>query len=66
MFNFFYGCANQQPPGGGEEDKIPPKVKILEPRANTLNNRGNSLSFEFDEYVDRRVFRMHFKYFSPN
>lgn len=61
MLNFLSGCANQQPPGGGEEDKIPPKVKILEPKANTLNYRGNSLSFEFDEYVDRRSFQDAFR-----
>ena len=61
MLNFFSGCANQQPPGGGEEDKIPPKVKVLEPRANTLNYRGNSLSFEFNEYVDRRSFQDAFR-----
>ncbi len=55
------GCANQQPPGGGEEDKIPPKVIIDGPNINTLNYRGNSISYEFDEYVDRRSFQDAFR-----
>jgi hypothetical protein len=58
---FIYGCANQQPPGGGLEDKIPPKVKIIAPQPNTLNFKGNSISYEFDEYVDRRSFQDAFR-----
>lgn len=62
LFVFFgSGCANQQPPGGGDEDKVPPKVKILEPGPNTVNFRGNSLVFEFSEYVDRRSFQDAFR-----
>jgi len=56
-----FGCANQQPPGGGEEDKTPPKVKIISPRPNSINFRGNSIAFEFDEYVDRRSFQDAFR-----
>ncbi len=50
----FQGCANQQPPGGGEEDKTPPKLVSQSPSKNTLNFSGNSIILEFDEYVDRR------------
>jgi hypothetical protein len=56
-----YGCANQLPPGGGEEDKIPPKVKIISPKANSLNFTGNSIVLEFNEYVDRRSFQDAFR-----
>jgi hypothetical protein len=55
------GCANQQPPGGGEEDKIPAKVRIISPKPNSIQFRGNSLIFEFDEYVDRRSFQDAFR-----
>ncbi len=58
---FLSGCANQQPPGGGEEDKIPPKVRIISPKANTTNFRGNSVILEFSEYVDRRSFQDAFR-----
>lgn len=50
----FQGCANQKPPGGGEEDKIPPKLVSVYPRNNSLNFNGKSIKLEFDEYVDRR------------
>lgn len=54
FFIVFAGCANQLPPGGGEEDKIPPKLIKLIPHSNTLNYSGKSISLEFDKYVDRR------------
>lgn len=50
----FQGCANQLPPGGGEEDKIPPKLTYQTPDSSSLNFKGNSIVLEFDEYVDRR------------
>jgi hypothetical protein len=56
-FVVFIGCANQQPPGGGEEDKIPPKLIFHQPAGNSLNFTGNSLILEFDEYVDNRSFQ---------
>ncbi|MFA5011868.1 MAG: Ig-like domain-containing protein [Ignavibacteria bacterium] len=52
----FSGCANQQPPSGGEDDKVPPRIKYLYPRPNTVNFSGNEITLEFDEYVDRRSF----------
>jgi hypothetical protein len=50
----FQGCANQKPPGGGEEDKTPPKLLSVYPLNNSLNFSGKSFNLEFDEYVDRR------------
>ncbi len=61
IFAGFYSCANQQPPGGGEEDKTPPKVRIISPKPSTINYTGNSLIFEFDEYIDRRSFQDAFR-----
>lgn len=55
-FASFSGCANQQPPSGGEDDKVPPKIKYLYPKPNTVKFSGNELTIEFDEYVDRRSF----------
>ena len=50
----FKGCANQLPPGGGEEDKTPPKLVSQSPKPNSLNFKQNGITLEFDEYVDRR------------
>ena len=55
------GCANQQPPGGGEEDKTPPKVSIISPKPNSLNFRGKILEFKFNEYIDKRSFQDAFR-----
>ena len=48
------GCANQLPPGGGEEDKVAPKLVSQYPPPNTLNYNGKSIKLKFDKYVDRR------------
>lgn len=56
-----WSCANQQPPGGGEVDKTPPKVKIINPLNNQTNYRGNSILLEFNEYIDRRSFQDAFR-----
>jgi len=56
IFASFGGCANQQPPSGGEDDKVPPKIKYLYPRPDATNFSGDELTLEFDEYVDRRSF----------
>lgn len=61
IFTGFYSCANQQPPGGGEEDKTSPKVRIISPKPGSINFTGNSLIFEFDEYIDRRSFQDAFR-----
>jgi len=53
-FAFLFGCANQLPPSGGEDDTTPPKILKIYPAGNTLNFKGNSISIDFSEYVDRR------------
>jgi len=57
----FNSCANQLPPSGGEDDKTPPKVSKIIPANNTLNYKGNSIFFTFNEYVNRRSFEESFK-----
>lgn len=52
----FNSCANQLPPSGGEDDKTPPEILKTIPKANSLNVNGKSVSFKFNEYVDRRSF----------
>jgi len=56
IFVLFFGCANQQPPSGGDDDKVPPRIKYLYPKPNTTDFTGNEITIEFDEYVDRRSF----------
>lgn len=60
----FHSCANQLPPSGGEDDKIPPKIISISPKPNTTNFRGNIIDIKFDEYVDRRSFEESF-FISP-
>jgi hypothetical protein len=58
LFLFFiFGCANQLPPTGGEDDTTPPKVLKIFPLPNTLNYTGKTVSIEFNEYVERRSFK---------
>jgi hypothetical protein len=47
----FTGCANIQPPMGGKKDTIPPVLTKAAPLENTLNFKGNTLRFEFDEFI---------------
>jgi len=56
----FCSCANQLPPSGGEDDKIPPKIISIFPQPNTVNFKNDRLVFRFDEYVDRRSFEESF------
>ncbi len=65
LFCIFWGCANQLPPGGGEEDKTPPKIIIVSPSANSLNFKGNVIHLEFNEYVDRRSLQDAFRISPP-
>ncbi len=51
---FLTGCANQLPPGGGEEDKEPPKLISQTPHPNTLNYTDRSITLKFNKYVDKR------------
>ena len=48
------GCANQLPPGGGEIDKIPPKIIKVYPPSGTTNFKDDYFELEFSEYVERR------------
>jgi hypothetical protein len=50
-------CANQLPPGGGEEDKIPPKIVNVFPADGTTNYDQDYFELEFSEYVDKRSVR---------
>lgn len=61
---FIYSCANQLPPSGGEDDTTPPKIFLISPKPGAVNFNKNSLTFRFDEYVDRRSFEESF-FISP-
>lgn len=61
----FIGCANQLPPGGGEEDKEPPKIVSSYPSSGTTNFRDNEIRIELSEYVDRRSFQDAFRISPP-
>ena len=47
-------CANQLPPGGGEVDKIPPKIVDVYPVESTVNFDDDYFEVGFSEYVDKR------------
>jgi hypothetical protein len=50
-------CANQLPPSGGDEDKIPPKIVQVFPSDGTTNFEKDYFELEFSEYVDKRSVR---------
>lgn len=50
-------CANQLPPGGGEVDKIPPKIVEVYPPDGTVNYQEKYFEINFSEYVDKRSVR---------
>ncbi len=52
---FLSGCANQLPPGGGEIDKIPPKIVETYPEEGTTNYKEDYIEFTFSEYVEKRT-----------
>lgn len=47
------GCANPIPPSGGLPDKTPPEILENEPLNGTLNFKGNSITLEFNKYMDK-------------
>lgn len=53
----FSGCANQQPPGGGEVDRIPPKILEIFPANGAVNYKENYIEVTFSKYVDKRSFK---------
>jgi hypothetical protein len=48
-------CANQLPPGGGEVDRIPPRVIETYPENGTTNFHDDYIEFTFSEYVEKRT-----------
>ncbi len=49
-------CANQQAPGGGPVDVVPPRIIATDPPNNTVNFRDDRIVMELDKYVDQRSF----------
>ena len=55
LFLFIFSdCANQLPPGGGEVDKIPPRIVEVYPEQGTTNFDDDYFEIGFSEYVDKR------------
>ena len=50
-------CANQLPPGGGEVDKIPPRIMEVYPADGTVNFDDDYIEVGFSEYIDKRSFK---------
>lgn len=46
-------CANPLPPSGGPPDTTPPRIISTKPGNATMNYSGNSISLEFNKYMDR-------------
>ncbi|MDP4117016.1 MAG: Ig-like domain-containing protein, partial [Bacteroidota bacterium] len=57
VFMFLTGCANQQPPGGGEIDRVPPKIVEAYPKIGTTNYQDQYVELTFSKYVDKRAFK---------
>lgn len=53
----FSRCANQQTPGGGEVDTVPPLIKEIIPENGTVNYLEDYFEITFSEYVDKRSVR---------
>jgi len=58
-------CANQLPPGGGDVDKIPPKITDVYPADGTTNFSDDHIEFDFSEYVVKSSLRDAF-FISPS
>ncbi len=50
---FFLGCANPLPPSGGPPDKTPPEIVGYAPEQGTVNFKGEAISIEFSEWVNK-------------
>ena len=49
-------CATQVAPGGGPEDKLPPRVAAVYPAPNTTNHPNELfVKLEFDEWINASV-----------
>ncbi len=51
VLQFFNRCANVIAPTGGPRDTIPPVLLLSEPPNKSINYKGNSFYFEFDEKI---------------
>jgi hypothetical protein len=47
-------CANQLPPGGGDIDKIPPKIVEVYPQDGTIDFTDDYFELGFSEFVEKR------------
>lgn len=47
-----FGCAQISAPTGGAKDTLPPRLVKATPEMNTLNFKGNKISFLFNEYIE--------------
>lgn len=54
---FLSHCANQLPPGGGEEDTTAPEIISAYPENGQVNFKDDHFKLRFSEYVDKRSFR---------
>ena len=50
----FTKCANQLPPGGGDVDRIGPKIINIVPSEGTINYKENYFEITFSKYVEKR------------
>lgn len=52
----FLSCATQVAPGGGPEDKLPPRVAGVYPAPNTTNHPNELMvKLEFDEWINASI-----------
>ena len=52
----FWACATQVAPGGGPEDKLPPRVAAVYPAPNTTNHPEELyVKLEFDEWINASI-----------
>jgi len=52
----FWACATQVAPGGGPEDKLPPRVAAVYPAPNTTNHPEELyVKMEFDEWINASI-----------
>lgn len=49
---FSSGCAQISAPTGGPKDSIPPQLVNASPALNTVNFKGNKITFSFNEYIE--------------
>lgn len=55
MMTALWGCAMKVAPTGGPRDTTPAEVVSVEPPSGTTSFAGRSVTFAFDDYVDRSI-----------